>query len=114
MTGPKNNAKEGKARPSLLPMDILVKYLCPAYEEGILKYKRESWREGFVISDMVDAALRHICEFYWSGKDFDEDAAKLGVKKHHLAGAIFSLLSILHSLEHYPDLDDRPGVENGS
>lgn len=103
-TAPKNNLQEGKPRLSLLPMDILTKYLVPAYEEGVIKYERESWRQGFHTSVMVDAALRHIHEFFWHGHNQDKDSL---TGKHHLAGAIFSLVSILHTLDTKPDLDDR-------
>lgn len=106
-TAPKNNAQEGKPRPTLLPMDVLIKHVAPAYEEGVLKYERESWRMGFPVSTMIDAAERHISQFFWEGEDWDKDAAKLGVKKHHLAGSIFCLLAILHTLETRPELDDR-------
>jgi hypothetical protein len=106
-TAPKNNRKEGKPRMSLLPLDVLATHVTPAYEEGVLKYERESWRRGFYVSDLVDAAQRHITDFFYKGEDYDPDAAKLGVKKHHLAGAIFSLLSILHTLDTRPELDDR-------
>ena len=101
-TAPKNNIQENKPRPSLIPLDVLIKHLCPAYEEGIPKYYRESWRKGFQTSVMIDAALRHITEFFWNGKDIDEESGK-----HHLAGAIFSLISILHTLDTRPELDDR-------
>lgn len=67
-TAPKNNPQEAKARASLLPMDLLMEYLVPAYEEGIQKYERESWRKGFATSTMIDAALRHIEAFYWRGR----------------------------------------------
>jgi dATP/dGTP diphosphohydrolase, N-terminal len=106
---PKNNREEGKPRPSLLPMDVLINYLCPAYEEGLIKYKRESWRRGFLVSDMFDAADRHLSNFFYEHEDWDPDAWKLGIKKHHLAGALFSILSILHTLDTRPELDDRPG-----
>lgn len=89
---------------SLLPMDMLEKYLVPAYEEGIAKYYRESWRKGFYVSDMVDAAQRHITDFFWKREDIDPDSPTC---KHHLAGAIFSLITILHTLETRPELDDR-------
>jgi len=101
---PKNNIHEGKPRPSLLPMDILMKYLCEAYEEGVIKYERESWRDGFSVSVMVDAALRHIIAFFWGCQDVDIQSE---TKKHHLSGAIFSLICILHTLDTRPDLDDR-------
>jgi hypothetical protein len=103
-TAPKNNIQEGKPQPTLLPMDVLLKYLEPAYQEGVIKYERESWRGGFHTSVLVDAALRHIIEFYWQGKDVDADSQ---TGKHHLAGAIFSLCSLLHTLDTRPELDDR-------
>lgn len=104
-----------KPQMSLLPMDVLQKFVLPAYEEGIIKYKRESWRRGFMVSELVDAAQRHIESFFYSCEDFDPDSFKEnGVVKHHLAGAIFSLISILHTLENHPDLDDRRTPESGN
>jgi len=103
-TAPKNNEIDGKPKVSLLPMDMLIKYVVPAYEEGVQKYERESWRKGFPVSVMIDAALRHITAFFWEGEDTDPDSL---VGKHHLAGAIFSLLSVLHTLDIRPELDDR-------
>ena len=111
MPAPKNNLIEQKPQGSLLPMDILLEFLCPAYEEGLIKYSRESWRDGFPTSIMIDAALRHISKFFYEGEDFDPDAKKIGVKKHHLAGAIFALLSILHTLKNHSSLDDRRKVK---
>jgi hypothetical protein len=106
-TAPKANA--GKVRPSLLPLDVLIKYVVPAYEEGVIKYERESWRQGFYVSDLIDAAQRHIEAFFWKGEDYDQEAwDQFKIKKHHLAGAIFSLLSILHTLDlGIAELDDR-------
>jgi len=110
VTAPKNNLKEGKPRMSMLPLDVLARHLCPAYEEGSKKgYPRESWRIGFFVSDMMDAAERHMTEFFYEGQDWDKDAEALGIKKHHLAGAIFSLICVLHTLDTRPELDDRPG-----
>jgi hypothetical protein len=111
-TAPKNNLLEKKPRPSLIPLDVLIKHLCPAYEEGIIKYSRESWREGFYVSVMIDAALRHISKFFYEGEELDKDALKLGIKKHHLGGALFSILSILHTLDTRPELDDRRIISN--
>ena len=101
---PKNNVKEGKPRPTLLPMDVLMEMMCPAYEEGVEKYERESWRDGFYVSTLMDAAFRHMIEFYYNGHDIDEASS---TKKHHLAGALFSIASVLHALKTRPELDDR-------
>jgi hypothetical protein len=88
-------------------MDILIKYLVPGYEEGLINHSRESWRKGFRVSDMIDAARRHEAAFFHGKEDWDPGAAKVGIKKHHLAGAIFSLICILQTLETRPELDDR-------
>ncbi len=107
MEAPKNNEIDKKDRMTLLPMDLLRKYLIPAYEEGNKKYWEESWRLGFKISVLMDAALRHIEEFYWKGENMDPAASKHGVEKHHLAAAMFCMLSALNTLDVRPDLDDR-------
>lgn len=121
---PKDHVKENKPRPTLIPFDIYMRYLADmnnigmselpfdvflkymptAYEEGIIKYYRESWRNGFPVSVMIDAAIRHITDFFWKRNDYD---IKSPTKKHHLSGAIFSLTCILQTLETRPELDDR-------
>ena len=104
---------KGKPAASLLPLDVLIKHLVPAYEEGLLKYEKESWRKGFPVSTMIDACLRHINEFYWKGEDFDEETLeKYGITKHHLGAATFCLVSTLHTLDNYPESDDRPCLKN--
>lgn len=110
---PKNHVAEGKARCTLNPNDLILRYLTPAYEEGVLKYYRESWRKGFYVSVMTDAMYRHIEKFYYQGEDWDPEAEKMGVRKHHLAAVIFCALSILNTLETRPELDDRFSNERG-
>jgi len=110
---PKNDAAEGKPRPELIPMDILIEFLCPAYEEGVIKYEQESWRRGFYVSRMYNAAVRHLDKFFKEGQTWDADAEKLGIKKTHIAGAIFSLIAILHTMKYHPELDDRRDPETG-
>ena len=106
-TALKNNAQERKPQASLLPLKTLIKHLTPAYEEGVIKYHRGSWRKGFHTTVMLDAALRHIAEFA-EGHDYDEESEVVyGIRKHHLAGAVFSLVSILYTLDIRPDLDNR-------
>jgi hypothetical protein len=107
LNAPKDARKEGKPRPSLLPMDILIEFLLPAYEEGLIKYEKESWRRGFKVSELMDAVDRHKSAFFHGCEDYDKEAEKNGVIKHHLSGAIFSLISALHTLKYHPELDDR-------
>ena len=73
-TAPKNNIKEGKPQPSLIPLDVLIKYLEPAYQEGLIKYERESWRRGFNTSILIDSALRHISAFFYDKEDSSTEA----------------------------------------
>jgi len=107
MGAPKNNEKEGKPDAGLLPLDILLKVLCPAYAEGLIKYWRESWRMGFPISVMYAATLRHLSAFFHDKEDYDPDAEKLGIKKLHLAGALFSIICMCDTLLNHPELDNR-------
>jgi hypothetical protein len=103
---PKDIEKEGKPKPSLLPLDCLIELLCPAYAEGVIKYYRDSWRIGFYVSDMFDATLRHLNGF-WSGEDIDP---KSPTKKLHLGGAIFSIICMYWSIKINPNkFDDRRG-----
>jgi len=111
---PKNANKDGKPKVSLLPMDILIECLVPAYEEGIIKYERESWRRGFKITEMRDAAERHMTAFFDLCEDYDVEAKeKFNIDKHHLGGAIFSLLSAFHTMKYHSELDDRRSPVNG-
>lgn len=104
MSAPKNNIKEDKLQMSLLPLDLLSEMLCPAYQEGIKKYNRESWRKGFKTSVIMDACLRHLSSFYYEMEDFDSE----NPQKHHLGAAVFCLISMYHSWKNYPEMDDRP------
>jgi len=107
MLAPKNDKIDDKPMAHLIPFDVLIKYLTPAYQEGLIKYEPESWRMGFKVSKMFSATLRHLTDFFYLGEDYDPEALKLGIKKHHLAGALFSILSMLHTLETKTELDDR-------
>jgi hypothetical protein len=108
-TAPKNNEVEKKTRFSLLPWDIIANLVTPAYEEGTLKYVRESWREGFQMSVMYDAAQRHINAFYFDKEKYDQETLeKYKIKKHHIGAAIFCLLAMYWTSITRPELDDRP------
>ncbi len=107
MTAPKNNIQEGKPEPSLLPIDLLIEVLEPAYQEGLIKYYRESWREGFLTSTMFNSTLRHLVAFFYDKKDYDSESEKLGIKKLHLGGALFGILCMADTFLNHPELDDR-------
>lgn len=105
-TAPKNTLAENKQNLDLIPWDLLAEFLPNAYEEGLIKYYKESWKKGFLTCDMFAATMRHLIA-YRSGEDYDPAAAKLGIKKHHLAGALFSILCMLDTFKNHKELDDR-------
>ena len=108
MTAPKNHIVENKPQMSLIPDDLLRDFLEPAYREGLLKYYRESWREGFPLSVMMDAAKRHLTAFFHDGEDFDnETLIKYGIMKHHLGAALFCILCMCDTVLNHPEMDDR-------
>jgi hypothetical protein len=106
---PKNDVLDNKIDLSLLPMDVIGEELVKAYFEGCIKYKRDSWRLGFDYSQMIAAARRHINAFWDKGEDLDSCAVKdFGIDKHHLAGAMFCLVSIMYmQREGMVQYDDR-------
>ena len=104
---PKNNVQENKSQMSLIPLDILSDILVPTYMEGLIKYSRESWRKGFLMSTMMDSAQRHLSDFFYKGEDYDPDAQKLGINKTHLGGVLFSILCMADTFLNHPELDDR-------
>lgn len=102
-----------KPSPSLIPWDILDEFVEPAYQEGIIKYVRESWRRGFKILDLIDALERHKGHFM-AGQDYDQEAKEVyGIDKHHLAAMVFCCLSALHTLKYHPELDNRFDMSTG-
>ena len=110
-TAPKNNLIEKKPEMGTIPLDILRDFLVPAYQEGFKKYGRESWRQGFLLTDMMDAALRHLASFFHDCEDYDpEPMEKYGIEKHHLGAALFCLLCMCDTMKNHPDLDNRPYI----
>lgn len=109
MNAPKNNLIEKKPEVSLIPDDLLEEFLSPAYEEGVLKYWKESWRLGFPTSTMQSALKRHLTAYYYKGEDWDsETLERYNIKKHHLGAALFCILCMLDTYKNHPEKDDRP------
>jgi hypothetical protein len=108
MPAPKNIEQENKPKPSLIPLDLLIEFLEPAYREGTIKYYRESWRLGFNTTDMFDAAIRHLEKYFYQKEDYDQETwEKYKIKKHHLAGALFSIICMLDTFKNHPELENR-------
>lgn len=106
---PKNNVAEDKAQVSLIPLDIIIPMLEPAYREGIQKYQRESWRNGFNSTVMYDALMRHLTAYFFKLESFDPEAKeKFNIEKHHLGAAMFCLINLYQTEQCFPELDDRP------
>jgi hypothetical protein len=104
---PKDTEKEKKPDASLIPLDLLIDFLVPAYEEGLIKYYRDSWREGFTTTHMIGGLLRHLSS-YEEGEDYDPDTLeRFDIKKHHLGAMIFCVLCMCDTFKNHPELDDR-------
>jgi hypothetical protein len=109
MNAPKNNNIENKAQISLIPLDLIIPMIEPAYREGIIKYQRESWRLGFNSTVMYDALMRHLTAWFFKLESFDpETKEKYGIEKHHLGAAMFCLINLYATEMNFPELDDRP------
>lgn len=108
-TAPKDDEKEGKHDMSELPLDLLSELLCPAYKEGSdFKYFRNSWRKGFKLTKLMAACLRHLTKFFYEKEEYDQETIeKFGIKKHHLGAAMFCIIAMYHTINNYPELDDR-------
>jgi len=108
-TAPKNNNLEDKPQVSLLPLDLLIPMLEPAYREGIIKYDRESWRLGFTSTIMYDALMRHLLKWFFNNETFDpESISKHNINKHHLGAVLFCAINLYNTEMNFPHLDDRP------
>ena len=105
---PKNDKAEDKPQVSLLPMDLLVPMLEPAYREGVEKYERESWRKGFHISKMFDSTMRHLIAFYYNREFYDPDPLAMKYSKCHLGGSVFSIINMFNTIQNGKGVDDRP------
>lgn len=109
MPAPKNNDIEGKVQVSLIPLDLIIPMLEPAYREGIIKYDRESWRAGFNSTVMYDALMRHLTKWFFELESYDpESKEKFNINKHHLGAAMFCLINLYDTDMNFPELDDRP------
>lgn len=109
LKAPKNNNTENKSQVSLIPLDIIIPMLEPAYREGIIKYQRESWRLGFNSTVMYDALMRHLKAWFFDLESYDpETKEKYNIDKHHLGAVLFCAINLYATNMKFPELDDRP------
>jgi hypothetical protein len=89
---------------SVLPLNVIAA-VALGMMEGALKYARHNYRiVGVRASVYVDAASRHLAQFY-EGQDLDPDS-KAGL--HHIDKAIASLVVLSDSIKLGNWVDDRP------
>lgn len=94
-------AKKFSLRHLPLPAAVAVNQ---ALEDGVKKYGAANWREtGVAASVYVDAALRHLSQWY-DGRQ--ENANDSGV--HNLGHAMACLAIIIDAQHHGKLIDDRP------
>jgi len=109
MLAPKNNSAENKSQISLIPLDLIIPMLEPAYREGVIKYQRESWRLGFESTVMYDALMRHLKAWFFDLESYDpETKEKYDIDKHHLGAVLFCAINLYATEMKFPDLDNRP------
>ena len=108
---PKDVLTERKLNMCELPLDLLKKFLVPAYEYGsFYKYHRHSWRKGLPTSEVYSSTLRHLSQFWDEGRELDEDAfdrSKGEHLVHHLGMAMFGIACMMDTLANHPEMDDR-------
>lgn len=98
--------KREKLPLELIPFEALEDVV-PAYQVGVGKYGRNSWREGMPYSVCASALLRHFSKWQ-RGEDHDPDG------QHHVAAIAFYALAILqYERDGRTDLDDRYRRNNG-
>lgn len=94
-------AKKFSLRYIPLPALVAVGH---AMEDGAKKYGAANWREAGVASSVyIDAALRHLFQYFDGGQTVAEDSGA-----HHLGHAMACLAIILDAEHNGTLIDDRP------
>lgn len=89
---------------SVMPLNVLARIVLGMLE-GALKYARHNYRvKGVRASVYVDAAVRHIAQF-WEGEDLDTES-KAGL--HHIDKALSTLTVFRDAMLNGKWVDDRP------
>lgn len=81
---------------------IGLEALARTYAEGANKFGPFNWENGMPVTDLLNHAIAHVYKFLNGNRDED-----------HLAHAAWNLLGAIHSLEKWPELNER-WLRNGS
>jgi hypothetical protein len=88
-----------------LPLHLLsreaLEQTAAVLQFGAQKYAANNWRNGFVWSRPMSAAMRHLIAFN-SGEDVDPESGL-----SHLAHAMCCIMFLLEFEKTHPELDDR-------
>lgn len=87
-----------------------LRALADAYGEGMKKYGRDNWKQGFEESVLMDHALVHLM-YYINGDDRPED--KREAPHVHLGHVLWNIGTILDVRENHPELLDLTGSDPG-
>lgn len=79
----------------------LVDRVAEVREFGAKKYSPNGWRDGFLYTRTISAALRHLMSIS-DGEDIDSESGLL-----HAAHVICCMEHLLNDYKYHPSLDDR-------
>jgi len=91
---------EGKPKYSLIDLpslEVMVRVL----EFGTNKYKRNQWKRGLKVTEIIDSLLRHISAFL-DGEDIDPES---GIS--HIGHIQCNAMFLSYMMNNKPELDDR-------
>lgn len=91
-TGATRSDRTGKGRYDLIP-PCAIRRLAVRFEEGGRHHGDENWKKGTPTSRCMDAAMRHLGQ-YWAGAR-DED---------HLGAAMWNIAAMMWNEEHNKDM----------
>lgn len=87
VTGSQRDAPEGKGAYHLIS-PLALRRLALVLERGAAKYAPRNWEKGQPLSQYMNSAMRHICQFIEGRRDED-----------HLAQALWNLHAAVHTEE---------------
>ena len=80
---------------------IMLIELSRLYEFGAEKYEAGGWRQGVLVTELLQAGSRHFFRLM-GGERMDPET-----NLHHIIHIVWQLLTALWMIEHMPEYDDR-------